>query len=252
MAHHELRTLASNFVEIHICHGLHPQFSEQEVKKAHPTLHYWIFDSKDHKEEWPLCLILKYIMLAIQNKQIIVAASHTYNATHEEERELEIFNTPQDKFFGVDFRGKPRPLTRHIRLLYKLVGAKTANSVNAYTKWLKLPEVVNVILFQMQNAWITDMEKIDLVDWTPNLRDHILSEGGVRQTPTKKKKGKTKARAKENETEQIKTGATMATAGEAMAKEKETEQTTTVEMEQTTTVATAAVNETEKKRQIYS
>jgi hypothetical protein len=121
---------------------------------------------------------------------------------------------------------------------------------------LKLPEVVNVILFQFGDVWTTDLDKLQDVDWSPILRDQILSKGGVKQTSTKKKKRKatTKATANKNETEGIETGATGATVNEReqTAREKETGQTTTVatatenETDQTTTVATATENEMEQ------
>jgi hypothetical protein len=219
MAHHQFRTLASDFVEIYVSHGLHPRFG-LDWEASHPTLNLWIHESEVHKEEWPLPLIMKYIMLLIQNRQIIVGASHSYNERSKPERKIEFFNAPDDQKLGKDGRGNERPMTRDIRFLYKLVDAKVGMSVRDYNEWLKLPEVVNVILFGLRNVWIKDVDEREDITWTPTLRTLTLAKMGKAKVAKTKKRADTMKEATEEENER------KTRSKEGTAKENETEPTT--------------------------
>ena len=231
MAHHQFRTLASDFVEIYVSHGLHPKWGREGMDIAHPILMMWINNSEEHEHEWPLSLILKYVMLAIQNRQITVGASHSYNGRNSATRKLEIFNAPEDQEFGIDLRKKERPQTRDIRLLYQLVGAMVGGETKKYDAWLTLPEVVNVILFGLRNAWIKDLNETEAVDWIPTLRSKkikIMKNGKEKKTknnaaePTQ---GETKTTQEETNTEtDVEKGTTETTATEPKTDETREEE----------------------------
>jgi hypothetical protein len=171
MAHHQFCTLASNLVEIYVSHGLCPRYDKAIGKQDHPLLIMWIKD----KAVWPLCLILKYIMLAIQNGQITMGASHTYTGS-KKTRRLEIFNPPKDKESGKDARRNRRPLSRDIHLLYKLTGAELIDSTKESDQWLKLPEVLNVILFSLRNPWIKNLTEKKVINWRPIFHTNTLKK----------------------------------------------------------------------------
>jgi hypothetical protein len=239
MAHHQFRTLASDLVEIYVSHGLCPRYIPAIFKEDHPLLSTWITNDK---KVWPLRLILKYIMLAIQNGQITVGASHTYTGS-KKTRRLEIFNPTKEKESKKNAnRNKRRPLSRDIRLLYKLTGAELIDSTKESEKWLKLPEVVNVILFSLQNPWIKNLTEKKVIHWSPTFHTDTLKkmEKGREVVPKTKKKGAkmtTEAPATVNETEPTTSKATTTEARKGA--EMTTEATATVtETEPTTSKAT--------------
>ena len=203
MAHHQFRTLASDLVEIYVSHGLCPRYILASCKQDHPLLSTWI---KNDKKVWPLRLILKYIMLAIQNGQITVGASHTYTGS-KKTRRLEIFNSTKENESEKNAKKKKRrPLSRDIRLLYKLTDAALIDSTKESEKWLKLPEVVNVILFSLRNPWIKNLTEKKVIHWSPTFHTDTLKkmEKGREVVPKTKKKGAkmtVEATATEAETE---------------------------------------------------
>jgi hypothetical protein len=69
------RTLCSDLVEIYVGHGCFPSCST-DCRERHPWLHAL---QEKMKKKHPVPLLLEFIILAIQNKAIQVAASHIYS-----------------------------------------------------------------------------------------------------------------------------------------------------------------------------
>jgi hypothetical protein len=73
------RTLCSDLVEIYVGHGCFPSCST-DCRERHPWLHAL---QEKMKKKHPVPLLLEFIILAIQNKAIQVAASHIYNKSNK-------------------------------------------------------------------------------------------------------------------------------------------------------------------------
>jgi hypothetical protein len=73
------RTLCSDLVEIYVGHGCFPSCST-DCRERHPWLHAL---QEKMKKKHPVPLLLEFIILAIENKAIQVAASHIYNKSNK-------------------------------------------------------------------------------------------------------------------------------------------------------------------------
>jgi hypothetical protein len=174
------RTLCSDLVDIYVGHSCYPNCSPTCAGK-HPWL--TMLQDKPPAKKKPVELILDFIIVAIQRKAIKVAPSHIFS---------------KDKRF-VTKTGESQP-SRHqadIRYLFHLIqdnvddtrgddssenqddshesnsdasevdSESDSSSVEAKPfQWLKLPEVVNVILFGRTNPCVED-PNIDIkINWS--------------------------------------------------------------------------------------
>jgi hypothetical protein len=182
------RTHASEMVEIYVSHGLFPRHSP-DLATQHPDLMEMFKENKN--ASLPIPVILDYITLAIETKNILPGASHYYTTNKDKllpwrsgdvydggdmEKLREEIVPDEDDYCNPDIRD--------IRCKYHLVDAKVKNQKGdkkaiPFQKWLNLTEVVNVILFGMRNPWITAGEKAEFIDWTPEKMD--LSWGEKRK-----------------------------------------------------------------------
>jgi hypothetical protein len=211
------RTLASDLVEIYASHGCYPLCAKSDEEKLHPWLKHIL---SHNRAKNPVPLLMEYIIILIEKKAMQVSATHVYDSRYRlvsynaepkndgnEEEE-----TTQNDSVNPKQRAKPklkqkqeptvtvtaktfednskrrkdgnmqRPLTRNIRYLYKMNGAKNGNAKvlggdaqDAQDAWMTLPEVVNVILFGMRNPWHTKINDRNyrntwlVVYWSPEL-----------------------------------------------------------------------------------
>jgi hypothetical protein len=174
------RTHASEMVETYVSHGLFPRHSP-DLATQHPDLMELFKENKN--ASLPIPVILDYITLAIETKNILPGASHYYTTTKDkllpwrsgdvyDGGDLEILREE----IVPDHDDYCQPDIRDIRCKYHLVDAKVKNQKGdkkaiPFQKWLNLTEVVNVILFGMRNPWITAGEKAEFIDWTPEKMD---------------------------------------------------------------------------------
>ena len=159
------RTLASDLAEIYVTHSRNPLI-KKEWKEWHP----WLSDLVKHnKQKHPVNLLLEYIMLAIDQGKIQVEPSHMYNS----QKKLATQIGPEQTTPGVPIPKDGRPKTRDIRYLYKLMDAKkvtpSTKERQEYLEWLKLTEVVNVILFATKNPFVKEGEPEVFIEWYHNL-----------------------------------------------------------------------------------
>jgi hypothetical protein len=162
------RTTASDLVEIIVSHGLFLRMTS-DCEEKHP----WLMDLFNYQKKWPIPLLLEYIIIAIESGKIEIGSSYLYRRSHKKGHNLIRFRAPVQALVK-DANGNSRPKIRDIRVLYYLVGAKVitgrkdSKQHKDFKEWLKLPEVVNVILFGMRNPFVAAQEEAQWIEWTPD------------------------------------------------------------------------------------
>jgi hypothetical protein len=177
---HLLRTHASDLVEIYVSHGLFPRH-EENLKESHPGLMERL---EEQNEDWPIQVIMDYIMEAIHKGKIDLGTTYAYDKSG---RLVENIMPVMPESGG-------RPKTREIRCLYKLKSAKYSHTRSVmkqmpFKDWLQLPEVVNVILFGVRDPWIKQYEKPQYIYWSPDIS--ITKKAKSKKSSPDKKKQKT-------------------------------------------------------------
>lgn len=167
------RTLASDLVEIFVSHGRNPFYRSQSAEHHHPWFMKLLSNNRNTRH--PLSVVLEYVVLAIDMKQVSAVASHCYNSRGE--LVPVTLEHPTDNATGEGANEQvatPTPKPCNIRYYFKLVGAKKVkcgeqdNERHDFNEWLRLPEVVNAILYGLRNPWIVEGEAAVWIDWVPD------------------------------------------------------------------------------------
>jgi hypothetical protein len=206
LIHLLFRTLASDVVEIYNHIGCNPYCTGTDTcQKRHP----WLFDMlKTQKKMNPVPLLLEYVMLAIRHEQIEMNLSRLYN-TGKRLRDGKLYHQNWKDRNGI--RGEDgeylRVYTRCIRYVFRLEGA-TIKDDEGHQKpnvlWMTLPQVVKVILLEMQDPWSTQGLNEDYlrVEWLPEFpplgkNEHVeLIEGLEEKSATSGRKRSSAAKKK--------------------------------------------------------
>jgi hypothetical protein len=154
---HLFRTLCSDMVEIYVSHGCNPR-CRKFTFFSHPGLREMIVHHHDRKGAgkgagtlMPVPLLLEYIIILIAEGKVKVRTSHYFRG-----KPFELYPFEDTGTWGKGRTHYPRPKTNKIRYWYHCVGLNDGKK----DVYMRLPELVNVILFKMDCPWDSESGQV--------------------------------------------------------------------------------------------